>query len=207
MISIAHAFLFIHRGKSGGNSVSEALLPFAEDRKTVTGSQDGTERFDVESERFGTRKHARLAEYRRAIPPEIFGGLYKFCTIRNPFERLVSAYFSPHRVADGKVAGFDRAAFLHLIARQATLRDFIRSTPPGETPDGALDAELDRVMRFECLAADFAAVTRAIGIGTPALPHRNRGDHGPYRRYYDAELRQLVEARFREELDWGGYAF
>ena len=207
MTSIAHAFLFIHRGKSGGNSVSEALLPYAEDRKTVTGSQDGTERLDVESERFGTRKHARLAEYRRAVPPELFGRLYKFSTIRNPFERLVSACFSPHRVANGKVTGFDRTAFRHLITHHAMLRDFIRTTPPGETADGALDAELDRLMRVGCLAEDFAVVTRAIGIGTPVAPHRNRGEHGQYRRHYDAELRRIVETRFRKELDWGSYTF
>ncbi|WP_278008928.1 hypothetical protein [Roseococcus thiosulfatophilus] len=38
-------------------------------------------------------------------------------------------------------------------------------------------------------------------------PHRNRGEHAPYRAYCDAELRELVEARFLEEADWGGHAF
>ncbi|WP_439597702.1 sulfotransferase family 2 domain-containing protein [Falsiroseomonas sp.] len=202
MISIRHAFLFIHRGKSGGNSVSEALLPYSEDRKSVTGTQDGTERFDVENATFGTHKHARLADYRRVLPAEIFDRLYKFSTLRNPFERLVSAYFSPHRRADRQVAGFDRADFLALIESQATLRDFV-CTRPG----GRLDDELDMLMRFERLEQDFAAVLRALGLLPRPLPHRNRGEHAPYRAYYDAELRQLVEARFREELEWGGYAF
>lgn len=202
MISLRHAFLFIHRGKSGGNSVSEVLLPYSEDHKNVTGSQDGTERFDVGNDDLGTRKHSRLRDYKRAIPVAVFDGLYRFSIIRNPFERLVSAYFSPHRVADRQVGDFDRAAFRALIAGQPTLRDFVRTRP-----DGALDAELDMLMRFERLEHDFAAVLRAIGLPPLSLPHRNRGAHEPYRRYYDAELRQQVEARFREELDWGGYAF
>ncbi|NKC31196.1 sulfotransferase family protein [Roseomonas sp. BU-1] len=199
VISIQHAFLFVHRGKSGGNSVAEALLPYSEDCKTVSGSQDGTERFDIRNDRFGTVKHARLRDYRQALPQALYAGLYKFATIRNPFERLVSAYFSPHRVAAGKVQGFDRAAFLDLVARQATLRDFIRTTP-----GGALDAELNRLMRFERLAEDFAAVTQAIGLGPLALPHRNRGAHAPYRAYYDADLRRCVEAR--STRSWNGAA-
>ncbi|MBB3898694.1 sulfotransferase family 2 domain-containing protein [Roseococcus suduntuyensis] len=202
MISIRHDFLFIHRGKSGGNSISEILLPYSEDSKSVTGSQDGTERFDVRNDGFGTRKHSRLADYKRALPAELFDRLYKFSVIRNPYERLVSAYFSPHRVADGRIQGFDRDAFRQLIISQATLRDFIR-TGPG----GALDAELDMLLRFERLEREVAALLQAIGLPPRALPHRNRGDHAPYRTYYDAELRELVEARFREELDWGGYAF
>lgn len=140
MIAIRHAFLFIHRGKSGGNSISEILLSYSEDSKSVTGSQDGTERFDVRHAGCGTRKHSRLADYKRALPAELFDRLYKFSVIRNPYERLVSAYFPPHRVADGRIEGFDRDAFRQLIISQATLRDFIR-TGPG----GALDAELDIV--------------------------------------------------------------
>ncbi|MBU8541492.1 sulfotransferase family 2 domain-containing protein [Falsiroseomonas tokyonensis] len=202
MISIRHAFLFIHRGKSGGNSVSEVLLPYSEDQKHVTGSQDGTERFDVQNDTLGTRKHSRLADYKRALPEEVFNRLYKFSIIRNPFERLVSAYFSPHRLADRQIGGFDRAAFLQLIEGQATLRDFT-CTRPG----GTLDAELDRLMRFERLEQDFGEVLRALGLPAAPLPHRNRGQHAPYRAYYDAELRKLVETRFREELDWGGYVF
>jgi hypothetical protein len=45
--------------KSRGSSVSEVLLPYSEDRKSVTGSQDGTERFDVQNNDLGTRKHSR----------------------------------------------------------------------------------------------------------------------------------------------------
>jgi hypothetical protein len=66
-----------------------------------------------------------------------------------------------------------------LIASQATLRDFACAQR-----GGALDAELDMLMRFERLDQDFAVVLRAIGLQPQPLPHRNRGDHAPYRVYY-----------------------
>lgn len=202
MISIRHSFLFIHRGKTGGNSVSAALLPHADDRKIVEGTQDGIERFDIRNETFGTRKHSMLRDYAARIPADIFARLFRFSTLRNPFPRLVSAYFSPHRVANLGITGFDRDDFIGLAQRQHTMREFICL---GET--GPLDADLHMLMRFENLAADFATATRRIGIGPLDLPHRNRGAPQDYRRYYDPELRALVEQRFREELDWGGYAF
>jgi hypothetical protein len=202
MISLRHSFLFVHRGKTGGNSVSAALLPYADDRKIVEGTQDGINRFDVRNETFGTLKHTMLRQYAARIPPEIFAGLFKFSTLRNPFPRLVSAYFSPHRVADLGITGFVRADFAKLVQQQHTMREFVCL---GAT--GPLDGDLDMLMRFENLEADFQAALRRIGIGPIDLPHRNRGAPQDYRGYYDAELRALVEQRFREELDWGGYDF
>lgn len=56
MLSIKHAFLFIHRGKTGGNSISEVLLPYSDDVKAVDGSyRDGVDRFDVENPTYKTK--------------------------------------------------------------------------------------------------------------------------------------------------------
>lgn len=202
MLSIRHSFLFIHRGKTGGNSISEALLPYCDDVKVVSGSQDGVERFDVENPVYGTRKHFVLRQYAEALPPELFGRLFRFSILRNPFDRLVSAYFSPHRIAKGVVTGFDRESFRALILAQKTMREFVCLSA-----DGPLDRDLQALIRFEHMDRDFRAVTRAIGLGELSLPHRNRSERQSYRAYYDEDLRALVESRFQEELAFGGYRF
>jgi hypothetical protein len=143
-----------------------------------------------------------LRQHAERIPADGFSRLFRFSTLRNPFPRLVSAYFSPHRIADSGMTGFVRDDSIDLVKDQHTMREFICL---GET--GALDADLHMLMRFENLAADFQAATRRIGIGPLELPHRNGGAPQDHRGYYDAELRALVEERFREELEWGGYAF
>jgi hypothetical protein len=202
MLSIKHSFLFIHRGKTGGNSIAEALLPYSDDAKVVTSSQDGVERFDVENTTFGTRKHFTLRQYADVLPPDLFARIYKFSTLRNPFDRLVSAYFSPHRVANGKISGFNREQFKDLILNQKTMRDFICLSP-----DSIFTGDIQFLMRFEQLEHDLKHVTRELGLGEVTLNHRNRSDRRPYQAYYDVELRALAEDRFREELEYGGYSF
>jgi len=203
VISVRHNFLFIHRGKSGGNSISEALLPFSEDTKTNEREvQDGVDRFDVVNPQFGTRKHDSLQQYRENLPAELFERLYKFSVLRNPYERLVSAYFSPHRVLGGEVQDFDREQFVKLIEHEPTLRDFLCL----DASDGIVD-RIDFLMRFERLEADFKMVCQEIGLPQVSLPHRNRGARREYRDYFDAEARRLTEDRFGEEIELGQYHF
>jgi hypothetical protein len=202
MLSTTHGFLFIHRGKTGGNSISEALLPFSDDQKMVRGTQDGVNRFDVENPVYKTRKHFGLAQYAEVVPAEVLDGLYKFSTLRNPFDRLVSAYFSPHRITEGVVNGFNREQFRELIESQKGMREFICLRP-----DGPLTADIQTLMRFESLEEDFGRVTCALGLGQLPLQHRNRAERQDYRIYYDAELRALVETKFGEELAFGNYSF
>lgn len=114
----------------------------------------------------------------------------------------MSAYFSPHRVTKGIITGFDRETFRTLISNQKTMREFICLSDKG-----SLTGDIQFLIRFEAMEDDFRQVTQAIGIGDLALPHRNRSERQSYREYYDAELRELVEVRFREELDCGGYSF
>lgn len=65
----------------------------------------------MRNDAFGIREPSRLAEYGRALPAEPFDRLYKLSVMRNPYERLVSACFSPRGVADRRIQGFDRDAF------------------------------------------------------------------------------------------------
>lgn len=202
MLSIRHSFLFIHRQKTGGTSVSEALLPFSDDEKVVRRTQDGVERFAVENRTYGIRTHFTLSRCVELLPPDLAPRLFKFSTLRNPFDRVVSQYFSPNRVVKGLVTGFDREAFRTVILEQQTLREFICLSP-----DGPLTGDMDVLMRFEQLPQDFREVTRRLGLGDVTLNHRNQGDRRPYREYFDEELRSLAEGRFREELEFGSYEF
>lgn len=202
MISERYRFLFVHRGKSAGNSLSEALLPFSEDEKVILNAvQDGVERFNIINRTHGTKKHDTLEMYSSRLPPEMFAGLFKFAVLRNPFTRLVSAYFSPHRVLNGKVNGFVRDDFLQIIARQRTFRD--ACCLPGAA---RLDENLDRILRFEALPDDFATLAEEIGLPeVPTLGIRNKGGVRDWQSCYDRQTVALVRTRFGEEIEFGGY--
>lgn len=212
MISLQKNFLFIHIPKTGGNSLSSALLRYSEDElMTSVWHQDGVDRFDINNPGYGTHKHSILAEYRAALPEDLYAGLFKFSVLRNPWERVISAYFSPHQVLSLQIrGGWNRKRFLELlksgrlIARP--LRHFITTIP---SPEGttALDSELDFLLRYEHIEADFAELCDRIEVPRIALPRLNASDRKPYTHYYDAELREIVGQRYAEEIAFGGYEF
>jgi Sulfotransferase family len=71
-------------------------------------------------------------------------------------------------------------------------------------PDGLL---IDRVLRFESLAGDFAALAQALGF-PGRLPHLNASSrHPPYREWYTPATREAVASRFARDCAHFGYAF
>jgi len=215
MISIKNRFLFIHVPKTGGNSVQSILIDYSEDKIIAEANhQDGIEMFNIRNDTYNINKHSTLSDYKKEIEPEIFEKLYKFCTIRNPWDMMISFYFSPNR----GVKEWDRESFKHLITRVATLRHYI-ITPPSISKINdllgidlvpnfkAIDNDIDFIMRFEFLYADFKHVCENLNIPFSYLPHRNKSNRKHYSKYYDEELIKLVKDKFKEEIELGGYTY
>src|SRR2546430_14424677 len=96
MISFQKRFLFVHVPKTAGNSIQSVLRDYSEDELVaLRGEQDGVERFGLRNPNYKIKKHSTLAEYREALGNEQFGSLYKFTCVRNPWDRMVSYYFTP----------------------------------------------------------------------------------------------------------------
>jgi hypothetical protein len=202
MLSLAHRFLFIHIPKTAGNAIQRALLPFSEDQMVLTAThQDGVERFEIRSPQLEIHKHSALAEYRAQLPREQFDGLFKFTCVRNPWERCVSFFFSPHR---GPVE-WSPEAFEDLVDRQVQPANHYLQITGDETDPFA---NVDAVIRFERLEADFAAVCQRIELGPLPLPRINASARSDYRRYYrDDGIIERVARRFAPEIERFGYKF
>jgi len=190
MLSIQHRFLFIHIPKTGGNSVQEILLPYSMDKKVMDHKQDGIERFDLTNKELGTNKHSRLGEYRKKLPSELFASLFKFATLRNPWDRMVSFYWMPYK---GNIE-WDRNEFRKVI---------LQTVPSAHLIEGGID----HLMRFEHLQEDFNQVCDKIGIARQQLPRRNASKHDHYSTYYDDELIELVRQHHGCDIEYGGYEF
>lgn len=201
MISTSHQFIFIHLPKTGGNSVQDALRDFADDEVVAPHAhQDGVERFELRNPKHKKLvKHSTLKDYVEALGPA-FDDFKVYTTIRNPYDRIVSYYFSPHR---GKVE-WRFSKFKAFAKTVATLDEFI-TLAPDRTPDlGRITAFL----RFERLEQDFAAMCADLGLGDVRLPHRNKSlNRRDYRDCYDDELIAWVRDRHKLELDLGNYSF
>jgi hypothetical protein len=200
MISFQKRFLFVHIPKTAGNSIQSVLRNYSEDELVaLRGEQDGVERFGLRNPRYKVKKHSTLAEYRAALGEEEFVNLYKFTCIRNPWDRMVSYYFTPTQKAEV----WDRKKFRKIISSAVSVADYLRLDPGEENPFG----NVDYIIRFENLADDFRKVCAALDILPMKLPQYNRSNREHYTKYYDEELRELVRVRFATEIERFGYAF
>jgi len=204
MISEAHSFLFIHRGKSGGNSLSKKLLPFCKNERIIAHNdfQDGIRYFDVKNIKYKTRKHASLEEVKSVVPNRLFNSLLKFTTIRNPYDRLVSAYWSPNRVNKRNIKTFEASLFIKIINKQRTFRDFtcLKSSDK-------LDEHMDFIIKFEDMGGSISKLSKILGLNIPNIPHINKSNRKHYSHYITPKLKLLIDEKFAEEIDFFNYKF
>jgi hypothetical protein len=200
MISFQKRFLFVHIPKTAGNSIQSVLRDYSEDQLVaLRKEQDGVERFGLRNPKYKIKKHSTLIEYRTALGEAEFGSLYKFTCVRNPWDRMVSYYFTPTQKAEA----WDRNKFRKIISNAVSVADYLRLNQGKKDPF----ANVDYIMRFENLAGDFRVVCAALDISPTILPQYNRSNREHYSKYYDKELRELVRARFAAEIERFGYAF
>jgi hypothetical protein len=200
MISLQKRFLFVHIPKTAGNSIQSTLRDYSEDQLVaLRKEQDGIERFAVRNPDYKIKKHSTLAEYRNALGREQFRNLYKFTCVRNPWDRMVSYYFTPTQTPET----WDRKKFRKIIFNAVSVADYLRLDTSEEDPF----ANVDYIMRFENLADDFRTVCGTLGIAPATLPRYNRSNREHYSKYYDNDLRELVRSRFAAEIERFGYTF
>ena len=203
MLSLERKFLYIHLPKTAGNSVQNILKRYSDDDiVTLHEYQDGIERFEVRNKNYRITKHSTITEYKSVLDAEVYASLFKFSTIRNPWDRLISFYFSTHRGG----LEWNRDNFKQLISEVPTARHYL-CLDPGQTNAGSLASDLDSLLQFERLEEEFKRVASKLGVRYGSLKKRNSSSHDHYSTYYDDELIAMVESRFAEEIEFGNYKF
>lgn len=199
MISLSKGFLFVHIPKTAGNSIQNVLREYSEDEIVASGGQDGVERFEVKSGSRDLVKHSTLEEYYRELGKERADGLFKFACVRNPWDRLISYYFSPHR----RETEWSARKFRKFVEKDVQpLQEYFTMS---EDDDGSPFENVDFVIRFENLNEDFGKVCERLEIPRVELPVRNRSERGSASDYFDAKLAKWVGDRFAVEIDYFGY--
>jgi len=146
------------------------------------------------------------------VPPAIWERYFSLVVIRNPFDRLVSA-FSYHTSPDYKGRYFSKYPFLRDLSLEAyfdlmnptnSLRpniDFVRH--------GHSKKPIDFICRFENLEQDLRHAFSCLNITIDKIPHENESQHKPYQEYFKNEptLLQKCSYFYKDDLDTFGYEF
>jgi hypothetical protein len=155
-----------------------------------------------------TPQHAKLRRYERCFP---IGDYFKFCFVRNPWDRAVSQ-MAFLRSAQQKIfvgGTFKENLWIYCNTNAKSMGHDLAACQVDyiKTHDGSVS--MDFIGRFEKLNMDFAEVCRKLGVPQiPSLPHifnMQRKVH--YREFYDDESAGWIRDRFAADIEYFNYTF
>ena len=189
--------IFVHIPKTAGTSVGEAIY----------GDWVG---------------HVPLSRF-AAFDERKFRKYFKFSFVRNPWDRLLSAF--AHLKGNGEPLAAREVAWSEThLSSIATFEDFVLKLRDAEfrglivndvhfRPQvdwiilpGSDQIAVDYLGRFESLDEDFAQIARRLGVRKP-LAIRKASQRPPYREAYSAAMRGIVDEIFQKDIKLLGYEF
>jgi hypothetical protein len=187
--------IFVHVPKTGGISVSKSLF----------GNYSGG--------------HYEIEWYRRHYQKRTFSRYFKFSFVRNPWDRLYSAF---NFLGSGGFHSGDQQWFEENLAKYTCFDDFVLAWLSTETVRSghihfrpqhrflcSISGELlvDFVGRFESLEQDYEFVRQRIGGGAD-LKHLNSSrQNTDYARHYSREAAERVARVYSRDIELFGYSF
>jgi hypothetical protein len=162
--------------------------------------------------------HTKLTTYCRVFEPELFLSYFKFTFIRNPWDRLVSAY---HYLQGGGFAEGDKKWFERELGRYGDFDDFVRNWLRTENirkhihfipqvefleDENNSGVKVDYIGFFENIESDFNYIAGRIGVDN-TLKKGNASSHNGYWDYYSETTREIVRDVYRRDIERFGYEF
>jgi hypothetical protein len=223
VISHKYKFIFIHLGKTGGDSVTQALADFCDPsrRDVVKENQTLHKNF---------HKHAKAWEIQKGFE-ELrwnYQRYFKFFVIRNPYEILHSDYYF-HKYAGEKyypesppepgIKDYDWFFKCHKT-KDMTFSDYVKNVyghwDKGFIANWGMDFNkkliVDYICRNENLDQDFSYVCGKVGLPNIQLPKANTTQELLSKKRpspkedFTPELIEFVEKTFSEEIKRYGYS-
>lgn len=162
--------------------------------------------------------HATMAKYQQVFSRHEYNNYYKFTFVRNPWDRLFSAYSFLRKggmnEVDKRWANQNLVSYLSFESfvmdwlNPKSVNSYIHFKPQKDflvSFDGEL--RLDFLGRFESINQDFALVAKYLGLHT-SLSHQNATGHSA--RYLDAyteDMIQKVADVYAQDIELLGYRF
>lgn len=183
-------FLFVWINKTAGVSVAKAL--------------------GIKKDLYN---HYTAMELRKIFGAGAFANMFKFCFVRNPWDKVVSEFrfriwtYQNELTPDKSFAEWVNAVYVN---KDPMYNDWPKMFLPQLEwiTDEKGQIAVDFVGRFENLQNDFDRICDAIKIDRQPLSHENRSrEPESYRSYYDSETKAIVEKQFKVDIEYFGYEF
>ncbi|MEX2489688.1 MAG: sulfotransferase family 2 domain-containing protein [Pseudomonadales bacterium] len=155
---------------------------------------------------FANPPHASAAEIKRHFPDE-WKRYFKFCIIRNPYDRLVSEYLWRTKNTNIKVSFRD---YLKCLRGE---RFYPNLLAEGETHTWNMytinnRVEVDYIGKYENMKSDLRKITEHLNLPRLTLSHvKETGRDRSYREYYGYKEREIADSLVANECVAHGYEF
>ena len=189
--------IFMHIPKTGGASIGQLCMS-----KGIGGIGHNTR----------NPNYISLAQYKCSHPD-----IFSFSIVRNPWDRLVSAY---HFLSRGGLNAYDSEDANKYVNHYSGFNEFVSDAfkddailtqihfrPQYEWISDENDVIADYVGRFEALQHHISVCLALVGLPDYQLPHVNKATHKHYKQYYSKESIDIVGDVYSRDIELFGYKY
>jgi hypothetical protein len=199
IISFRQRFVFVAVPKTATHAFRVALRPHLGERDWEQCVLFEKKYFPVEALAQIGHGHITCRQVQPFLLPGMWGNFFKFCTVRNPFDRFVSCCYFVNR--ENQLLRKEPLDAMKRIIQDKQLAKEILFRPQYEfmtDVDGQL--MVDYVCKFETLQSDFDRVCGRLNLPLTTLKHINTNKHGSFESVYDEELKEMVREFYQKDF-------
>ena len=205
MISHKHKFLSIRIPKTASTSVTTALNSYFDIKGT--GDRESVYYYHTKAELIKDHFVSENWDY---------NSYFKFAFVRNPFARIVSAFFYLRNTelrfrCDRQVRnelGLLKMDFKQFVKEKLLDTSYMHFNQI--IGKSIMSCDLDKfdfIGKTENMQTDCDEICDLIKRPKRVLPYTNESKHKHYTEYYDDETRQIVAGKYAKDIEMFGYEF
>ena len=182
MIDFERKVVFVHVPRTGGTSIEAAFGLIEQSRKI---------------HHFTATENEKLLKKKGENPEDY----YWFSFVRNPWDRVISAYFQKTNRHIGQMYGHSLEHFL------SQWNGISGKSEHSRTQLGYLDNDLVNVFYFEHRTKVLTYLGQKFDMDFLSFHKRGSKRKTGYHQYFTKETRNIVAEMFREDIEYFGYTY
>ena len=132
----------------------------------------------------------------------------KVCCVRNPYDRIVSAYCFAVEHNLMQVYGKTTLHFKEFVREFCKRKDYSNFFHAHSQKSWGMFGDefiVDDIIKFEHLEDDYNFFVHKYNLDLPELPHKNKTKHADYSLFYDKDTSELVFNTYKEDFKFFNY--
>jgi len=200
-ISHEKKFVFLSKPRCASESIRKMLDPFS----------------SVKSSNMNPYKHhVSAVELKKQFTEEgwDWDKYFKFISIRNPWDMLVSVYHygKPNKEGlyfwnDPERKSGSSSASLMPFSKWINSNNFWYWSLERFIEDENGDSLVDKIIKVENLKDEMSEISKFLGLNLKDVIHINTSNHKKYHNYYDKQTADRVSELFEFEIEIGNYTY